>query len=114
MTGLLIALGLFVLLQSLLSAALGPLQRDPTLPGPWAEAHDFSSCPRKLGSAGPHRPCPAALSRRKSSGELALWGLLLVTDSVFDARVYVFKSEREKKKTHRKKAFLPHPKHIVF
>lgn len=41
-------------------------------------------------------------------------GLLLVSDSIFDARKYVFKREREKKKKHRKKAFLPHPKHIVF
>lgn len=58
---------------------------------------NFSSCPQKWGSPArtPSPPLPCCSLLKEGQRGTCLVRLLLVTDSIFDARKYVFKRERE-------------------
>jgi hypothetical protein len=65
----------------------------------------FPSCQREGGSSGrPCHPCPDAEGRAAKNFLVGL--ILLVTDSIFHARKYVFLNGR---KNTERKAFLHYP-----
>lgn len=98
MTGLSVAPGPFVLLC--LFYRSGPSTSC------WAGAHDLCFLPLKVRVRWPCLPCLLLTAKGRTAVDFPMGLFFLVTDSIFDARKYVFKSGR--KKHAEKKHFFLH------